>query len=288
MKPWRVCLGAIALTACSVSVQPQTTAGLSNDQIADTSRFTNQPPASGTTTTGGSAGTSGGSGKSGSGGGTSGGTRASPGPTPSPAASGGSGQVQAGPNGSTLVAKAQIDEKKAGGKTYIPISTFGPKDDLYVRWTRGTFVVVAGSRPYTPNEANMIEVAMNQLNTAIGKSVFSFGGTTSGDIPVTTQDVAAGGVLGFAQFVPQVVSLEKAYVEAKVVMNVGNLQRFAPDPTNYQELFKTVMLHEMGHIAGLAHNPQDGTLMNAKTETTPTVVGFAQSEIDTLKLLYGN
>lgn len=197
----------------------------------------------------------------------------------------GTGAVEPGPNGSSLVPVATIEARKSQGKTYIPLTGFGD-DKFNLRWTRGTFVLVPGSRPFTPNEGSMLEVAINQLNNAIGRSVFSFGGSTSGDIPVTTQDVAAGAVLGFAQFVPQVVSLEKAYVEAKVVMNVGNLARFAPDPANYQELFKTVVLHELGHIAGLGHNPQDGTLMNASTETTPILVGFAQSEIDTLRLVY--
>ncbi len=199
------------------------------------------------------------------------------------------GAVIPGPNGSSLVPTTGIEARRVQGKEYIPLTTFGDfgADELYLVWARGTFFQVPGSRPFTPNEGAMLEMAINQLNNAIGRSVFSYGGTTSGDIPVTTQDVADGSILGFAQFVPQVVTADRSYVDTKVVMNVGNLSKFAPDPTNYQDLFKTVILHELGHVAGLGHNTQDGTLMNASTETTPIVVGFSQSEIDTLRLVYG-
>lgn len=257
------------------------------DDVVGAGSFGGSGGAGGSTgaSTGGSAG-SGTGGQSGSGPGASGGDGQGSG-SGGTGTGGTGGTVEAGPNGSALVPVTTVEGRKAQGKTYIPLTGFDD-DRSYLTWRRGTFVLVPGSRSFTPNEAAMIEVAVGLLNNAIGRSVFSFGGTTSGDIPVTTQDVAAGNVLGFAQFVPQIVSLEKSYVDTKVVMNVGNLEKFAPDPANYQELFKTVMLHELGHVAGLGHNPQDGTLMNASTETSPIVVGFSQSEIDTLRLVYAD
>ncbi len=264
-------LCAAALGACATVARP--TAGTPDFSNSDAIGRVDLNPPVGTVTR-----TSGSSGGSGSGG------AAAASPVPTLAPGGTSGKVAAGPNGSVLVPVAEVDARKVAGKTYNPLEVF---EERYLRWERGTFKLAAGARDFTANEAALLETAIVQLNAAIGRSVFSYGGVTSGDIPISNQDVAAGTTLGFALFVPQQLTLETAYLDTKVVLNLGNLQAYAPDGSRYADLFKTVALHELGHVAGLDHNPQAGTLMNATTESTPIVVGFSQSELDALRLLYG-
>ncbi|MBI6546852.1 MAG: matrixin family metalloprotease [Cyanobacteria bacterium NC_groundwater_1444_Ag_S-0.65um_54_12] len=193
-----------------------------------------------------------------------------------------------GSNGSELLATSKLDLRRLASKNYIPLIKFDNKGSYYLRWSRATVIATVGERPFTATELSYLRGEIDRLNSAIGHRVFAFTETGTGDIPIAIQSTTNDNALGFAQFLLQTFATGRSYVESKVILHLANLGRYAPEPDRYGALFGTVTLHELGHVAGLDHNPQEGTLMNASTETTPRVVGFSQNEIDTLRLLYDN
>jgi hypothetical protein len=155
-------------------------------------------------------------------------------------------------------------------------------------------VALTGSRAFTTNEVAMVEADISALDAAIGQPIFTWATNGTGDIPITLESAPGGSILGFAGILshldPAPAGSESTAIQgrvgAQITINAANLEHYSA-AGDYPVLFQTVVLHEMGHVAGLDHDPVPGLLMSAETEATPRVLNFAQPEIASLRLLYG-
>jgi len=186
------------------------------------------------------------------------------------------------PNGSRLVLPADIDARRAPGRKYAPLQLF---DGRYLRWERGRLALVSGSREFSAREASLFAEAVAEVNAAIGRPVFATSAPAPDAVPVSAEAEGAPGVQAYVEFTLRNAVERGGYLEARIALNVGMLRASAPDGPAYESLFKVVALHELGHIAGLDHDPEIGTLMHIGRD--PAATTFSRAELDALRLLYG-
>ncbi|MBM3267386.1 MAG: hypothetical protein FJZ01_07040 [Candidatus Sericytochromatia bacterium] len=275
-------LPAIALSACA-------TVGRAARELPDFANSDAAGPVARVPDIGAvSAGSGGGSGAGGSGGGGTATATPAPGPGATPAPGGGG-------NGSQLLSTVAVDARKAAGTDYSPLLTVNLRGDIfYYRWNRAAFYPVKGVRDFTSSEVALLGQAVSALNAAIGRNVFELR-SGGGDIPVSNEDAPGARYAGYASTTAVTPADNpggslglfpdpaRYYLTARIMMNFGTLP---PENPQYPEYFRHVALHEMGHIAGMAHNPTTGVMNTRGDDGDYMSAGFAASERATLGLLY--
>jgi hypothetical protein len=180
-----------------------------------------------------------------------------------------------------IVPTDAFEANKKAGVRYSPIIEFTVQEAQYSpRWPGATLAYTPGARPLPQIQRDLLWRAVDKLNATVGYRVFSMlTDGSSADIPVTdSTSFANSRVLGETE--AKVVS---RYTSTTLSIDFGETIRLRSGLPN--GLFYRVALHELGHAAGLEHNPEPNTLMNLGTSTR-TPDDFAPSEKESLKLLY--
>ncbi len=182
---------------------------------------------------------------------------------------------------SKIVPKQAVDGAKKAYIRYSPLIEFAIHQATYSpRWPGATVSYRPGVHPLSTTQRDLLKKAVDRLNLAVGFKVFAMlPDNASADIPVTdSTDFPSSSVLG--ETTAKVVS---RISETAISIDFSEEVRLRPGLSD--NLFFKVALHELGHAAGLEHNPDGNTLMNRGTSLR-TPADFAQSEKESLKLLY--
>lgn len=165
--------------------------------------------------------------------------------------------------------------------SYSPLVEFEVEGFVYSPRAPGaTVAYLPGSDPLPPEKRGLFRLAVDSLNRAAGTTVFALlPDGASADVPVMeSADFPGPTVFGATTF-----KLVTKIEEGTVVIDHREEVRLRPNLPG--RLFFKVALHELGHAAGLDHNPDPGSLMNART-TFDTPDDFVPSEKESLRLLY--
>ncbi|MBM3266885.1 MAG: matrixin family metalloprotease [Candidatus Sericytochromatia bacterium] len=180
-----------------------------------------------------------------------------------------------------VVPKTALDANKAATTQYCPFIEFEVQDAKFSpRWPGATLAYSPGARPLPQMQRDLFRRAVEKLNTTVGFKIFSMlSDGASADIPVTdSTSFSSHTVLGETE--ARVVS---RYTSTTLQIDFSEKMRLRSGLSD--SLFYRVALHELGHAAGLEHNPRPNTLMNKGTSSR-TPMDFAPEERESLKLLY--
>lgn len=152
----------------------------------------------------------------------------------------------------------------------------------YYRWKRGRIGVSSAGKFPTISQMSGIIDAIKSANQAVGLDLFRFSGVSSDFFPVDIQILITSDIAVGANATTWVHFDQLDNGSPSILADIRIL------PSLNDQLFKKVMLHELGHVLGFQHSKDPLDLMyDGKRKNPADLPGdFSTREKRTLRLLY--